>query len=206
MVGFVGAWWVKYSSSWSWPDIVVVCLLVFATFLIIYDKSVGWKRLDRDVAENASIDGSHPQLIAGLDGQPRLAFLPNERESLLIVNLAVTNSGAPSTAHDWRVYLLRPGVGIEKLDTLIDSVRIEFVEPGKAVPNFSINPEMYIQNTTRTTIPTGHARLGMLVSKTKTLTTEAFSGASVIIKFRDVLGKEYEIKGGLRVTRGQLIP
>ena len=88
---------------------------------------------------------------------------------------------------------------------MVDPVPIEYLERGKVVPTLVINPEEYIQNTTRVAIPTGHARFGLLVSKTNMLTTEAFSGASVIVRFRDVLDRDYKFSGGLRVTKRQLV-
>ena len=192
----------RFLYSYLKMNIVLICVLAGLIIGPIIGLSVGlvlrwWKTSD-----GSQIDSSRPRLVGYLDGQPRLASLPNESESLLVVKIVVTNSGTPSIAHDWRVYLSRPGVGIERLQTMVDTVPIEYLEPGKVVPTFTLNPEEYIQYTTRKAIPTGHARFGVLVSKTKTLTTEAFSEAVVIIRFRDVLDREYDIRGGLRVTGG----
>ena len=190
--------WPTISSKREWFSKIGLLLVVIGVLSsgYFYYKALNVQRV---------IDSSRPQLIGYFDGQPRLASLPNEGESLLVFKVAVTNSGTPSIARDWRVYLWRPGVGTERLHTVVDPVPIEYLGPGKVVPTLVINPEEYIQNTTRVVIPTGHARFGLLVSKTKMLTTEAFSGASVIIRFRDVLDRDYELRRGLRVIRGQLV-
>jgi hypothetical protein len=135
---------------------------------------------------------------------PEPALVLSEKEGLVIM-LAVMlgNSGpTPSTATDWEAWLRRKDSrALEPLDVPTDfppELTADPLSDPRFMTAWRLNQRL-IPKLTLEKIPERGAISGMLLVGSRSLTRQAVTGATLVLRFKDSNGRRYEIEKSLEI-------
>jgi hypothetical protein len=143
-----------------------------------------------------TIDASRPRLDALWEIEPPDVGVNKNRESVLVLRANVTNSGAPSIVRGFEVYVERQATGFrrERLVLTYPDVGDPPLRMARAGTGErrELRAEDMLPQKTRVAVQSGGSVNGYLVAVTGEIPIHAFGAFRVVLKFRDVLGNEYE--------------
>ena len=187
--------WLRYMKKLDIPDtafwVISGICLAGALFFAWRDEHQALSRVQRELE-----DLRNPQLVGAFQGSAIGLIAEHHNDSIITVFVQVTNLGAPSIVSEWKLSIALPGEKDPRLALPVAQPSGTItLEREEGPPVILSGEDDLADKTSQEPIPKGGARVGVLIFLLEGIpgTTLRAKQITLILTFKDVVGREYRI-------------